>query len=55
MNKTKGFISQILNGSRNMTLGTLAEISYVLGYAPKIAFEESNSQRIRIEGTGSVQ
>ena len=49
MNKTKGFISQILNGSRNMTLGTLAEISYVLGYAPKIVFEESNSQRIRID------
>jgi len=49
MNKSKGFISQILNGSRNMTLGTLTEIARVLGYVPKITFEETDRQRIRID------
>ena len=48
MNKTKGYISQILNGSRNMTLGTLAEIARVLGYVPKITFEETDKQSIHL-------
>ena len=29
--KTKGHVSQLLDGERNMTLRTLAEIAYVLG------------------------
>ncbi len=31
LGKSKGFVSQVLNGSRNMTLKTLAEITYALG------------------------
>lgn len=49
MNKSKGFISQILNGSRNMTLGTLAEIAHVLGYVPSITFEKPHNQHIRFD------
>jgi len=30
--KTKGFISQLLNGGRNLTLRTVADILHVLGY-----------------------
>ncbi len=49
MNKTKGYISQILNGSRNMTLGTLAEIAHVLGYVPKIKLEEMDGHSIQFD------
>ena len=49
MNKSKGYISQLLNGSRNMTLATLVEIAHVIGYSPKIRFEEKDGQRVSIE------
>ena len=32
LGKTKGFISQLLNGGRNLTLRTVADIFHVLGY-----------------------
>jgi transcriptional regulator with XRE-family HTH domain len=32
LGKSKGFISQLLNGGRNLTLRTVADILYVLGY-----------------------
>lgn len=40
MNKSKGYISQLLNGDRNMTLATLAEICHALNYKPTIKFKE---------------
>lgn len=53
MNKSKGYISQLLNGERNMTLETLAEICYALGYTPTITLkrykehlEHSNSYEV---------
>lgn len=49
MNRTKGYISQLLNGHRNMTLNSLAEIAYVLGYTPKIVFEKKDDDKINIE------
>lgn len=32
LSKSKGFISQLLNGGRNLTLRTIADILHVLGY-----------------------
>jgi transcriptional regulator with XRE-family HTH domain len=32
LGKTKGFVSQVLNGGRNLTLRTVADILHVLGY-----------------------
>jgi transcriptional regulator with XRE-family HTH domain len=32
LGKSKGFVSQLLSGERNMTLRTLADLGYVLGY-----------------------
>jgi transcriptional regulator with XRE-family HTH domain len=32
LGKTKGFVSQLLNGGRNLTLRTVADILQVLGY-----------------------
>ena len=42
MKKTKGYVSQLLNGSRNMTLNSLAEMAHVLGYTPRIVFEKKS-------------
>lgn len=36
LGKSKGFISQLLNGGRNLTLRTVADILHVLGY--KVTF-----------------
>ncbi len=32
LGKSKGFVSQVLNGGRNLTLRTVADILHVLGY-----------------------
>lgn len=40
LGKSKGFITQILNGSRNFTLKTIADIFHVLGYTLKIEEEK---------------
>jgi len=36
LGKSRSFITQTLNGSRNMTLGTLSDICFVLGIKPNI-------------------
>jgi len=41
LGKSKGFISQLLNGGRNLTLRTVADILHVLGYKITLtAFKE---------------
>lgn len=35
MGATKGYVSQVLSGSRNMTLRTLADICFALDLSPK--------------------
>ena len=39
MGATKGHVSQVLNGSRNMTLRTLADICFALDYQPVLRLE----------------
>lgn len=49
LDKSKSFVSQVLNGTRNMTLGTLAEIAHFMGYKPHIEFRhELESATINI-------
>ncbi len=36
--KTKGYVSQVLSGSRNMTLRTLSDICFALGNRPVFNF-----------------
>lgn len=36
LGKSKSFVSQLLSGSRNMTLGTLSDVSFALGFTPEI-------------------
>jgi transcriptional regulator with XRE-family HTH domain len=42
MGRTKGYISQLLNGSRNITLRSLADIAFCLGYKAKVQFVEED-------------
>lgn len=45
LGKSKGFISQLLNGGRNLTLRTIADICHVLGYKLKIiAYRDSDKK-----------
>ena len=45
LGKSKGFISQLLNGGRNLTLRTVADILHVLGYKVYLThFKEAGQQ-----------
>jgi len=39
MGKTRGYVSQLLNGRRNITLRVLSDIAYRLGYHVNIIFK----------------
>jgi transcriptional regulator with XRE-family HTH domain len=45
LGKSKGFISQLLNGSRNLTLRTVADNFYVLGYKVALKLEKLVTHR----------
>jgi transcriptional regulator with XRE-family HTH domain len=45
LGKSKGFVSQLLNGGRNLTLRTLADILHVLGYKVSITSYKQARQR----------
>jgi len=36
LGKSKSYVTQILSGSRNMTLGSFSDICFVLGFKPEI-------------------
>lgn len=44
MGATKGHISQVLSGSRNMTLRTLSDICFALGSRPVFDFEVNQEE-----------
>lgn len=41
--KGRAFVSQILSGQRNMTLGTFSDICYAIGVEPQIKLREPHS------------
>ena len=45
LGKSKGFVSQLLNGGRNLTLRTVADILHVLGYKVSIMPFKEGAQR----------
>ena len=45
LGKSKGFISQLLNGGRNLTLRTVADILHVLGYRASLTPFKEGEQR----------
>ena len=47
LGKSKGFITQLLNGNRNFTIRTIADIFYALGYTFRIVEEKYNHEQIQ--------
>ena len=45
LGKTKGFVSQILAGGRNLTLRTIADIADALGYRIRIVFFKETASK----------
>jgi transcriptional regulator with XRE-family HTH domain len=45
LGKTKGFVSQLLNGGRNLTLRTVADILHVLGYRASLTAHKEEVKR----------
>lgn len=45
LDKSKAFVSQVLSGSRNMTLRTLANIAFALGLKPKFDLLQDGEDR----------
>lgn len=43
MGKTKSYVSQLLNGGRNLTLRSMADIAYSLGYTIRVAFTKKKA------------
>jgi transcriptional regulator with XRE-family HTH domain len=52
LGKSKGFISQLLNGGRNLTLRTVADILHVLGYRAYLTPFKEGEQR---QGSNVIQ
>lgn len=40
MGKTKGYVSQLMNGNRNITLRVLSDVAYHLGYNVKVVLRK---------------
>ncbi len=50
LGKSKGFVSQLLNGGRNLTLRTVADILHVLGYRVSLTpYKEGGQQQHDID------
>jgi len=45
LGKSKSYISQVLSGARNMTLGTLSDICFALGFKPEIRLPVEDAQK----------
>ena len=53
LGKTKGFVSQLLNGGRNLTLRTVADILHVLGY--KVVLTAHKIEQKEVSGASARQ
>ena len=52
LGKTKGLVSQLLNGGRNLTLRTVADILYALGYKVSLLPHKLEPQKEKREASG---
>ncbi len=64
LGKSKGFVSQVLNGGRNLTLRTVGDILHVLGYkvrlvpykeGKKVQKEEAPDRREEVKAAEEAQ
>lgn len=54
MNRSNAYITQILNGSRNMTLRTLADIAFALGVEPRLETGFRDQPEVQITAVTSA-
>ncbi len=47
LGKSRSFVSQVLNGARNMTLGSLSDICFALGIKPVVQVDVGERKRYR--------
>ena len=45
MGKTKGYISQLLNGGKNLTLRSMADVAFSLGYIVRVTLTKKEATR----------
>lgn len=54
LGKSKGFVSQLLSGGRNLTLRTVANVVDALGYRPHFSMEPEPQQHWAYVGKAAV-
>ncbi len=55
LGKSRSYVTQMLSGARNMTLGTLSDICFELGISPQVIFsvEGADTKELEIQRDGS--
>ncbi len=48
LGKTKGFVSQILSGGRNLTIRTIADVCWAIGYTPHLQLERESPNLVAL-------
>jgi len=54
LDRSKGFVTQVLDGSRNMTLRTLSDFGFALGYRVRIEAEPAGHRFILSRAPGEA-
>lgn len=47
LGKSKSYVSQVLSGARNMTLGTLSDICFAIGIKPEIKLPVGDAPKVQ--------
>jgi len=55
LGKSRSYVTQMLSGARNMTLGTLSDICFELGVSPQVGFgvEAAETKGLEVQRDGS--
>jgi transcriptional regulator with XRE-family HTH domain len=53
LGKTKGFVSQILSGGRNLTLRTVADVCWAIGYTPHLEVNRDSRNLVALPSVHS--
>lgn len=54
LGKSRSYVTQLLSGARNMTLGSLADICFALGIEPQVRFHRSPEDEETVDNELSI-
>lgn len=54
LGKSRSYVTQLLSGARNMTLGSLADICFALDIEPQVRFHRSRDEEAEKSSDGSL-